>query len=78
MKVSPALRRAVHLAADLVLDALSADEDAPAKPKRRRGPCVPPLPAASVLSPELAASVLSPELEKQLERQLRKAGFKPR
>jgi hypothetical protein len=68
--VSPGLRRAAHQALDIILDALAAEQDdAPPlkKPKVRKGPVVRPLP------PE---AVLSPELQKQLDHQLAKAGYR--
>jgi hypothetical protein len=54
VKVTPGLRRAVHQAADLVLDALATDEDAPAKAKVRRARALPPTMPSDVTPEELA------------------------
>lgn len=68
--VSPNLRRALHQALDLVLDAI--EDDAQQTPKKRtRGPAIPkPLPMPDLPAEELAA------IDAQLERQMAKAGFR--
>ena len=66
-RLSPNFRRAAHQALDLLLDAWAEEQRAePAKPKRR-GPVVVDLPPAPPLSPELQA---------QLDRQMRRNGYK--
>lgn len=67
MKVSPALRRAAHQAVDLILDALAEDERA--LPKKRARAATPP-PAVK------PARELTREEHAQLERQLRRAGYR--
>lgn len=64
MTITPALRRAVHQAADLILDALS---EPAVVPKRRRGPVVPELPKPP--------RDLTPDERAKLSAQLKKAGY---
>lgn len=92
MPVTPALRRALHQAVDLVLDALAQERDAPPK-KRTRRPATPVVTMPADATPaEIEAAKrtwerngyremkptrpLTPEEQAQLERQLAKAGYK--
>jgi len=66
--MTPSLRRALHQALDLVLDAIAEDARNDA-PKRRKRPALakplPPLPAN-----------IDPEVERVVNRQLERAGFR--
>lgn len=51
--ISSRLRRAIHDAVDIVLDALAEDGRAPANPRRKRAPAA--LPDPSTVTPEALA-----------------------
>jgi hypothetical protein len=70
--VSPNVRRAMHQALDLVLDALAEEErEQPAPARKRRGQVTPEPIAMPVLAPEKLI-----ELEAQLARQMGRAGYR--
>lgn len=66
--MSPLVRRALHQALDIVLDALAAEQEAKSLPKRR-GPVGPRL-------DPLDPSSLPPELRAQLDRHMARTGYK--
>jgi hypothetical protein len=66
--MKPNVRRAMHQALDIVLDAMSEDEpSADVKKSRRRGPVQRELPP----EPEV-----SPEVEAKIDAHLRRAGYR--
>lgn len=56
MKVGPHVRRALHQALDIVLDAIAADERAAPAKKRTRGPAQPSVTMPADVTPEELAA----------------------